>query len=49
MSTNNLNKELITLTKSDVMLIIVSAMGYGWNEDSSHRSSEECLKRKELE
>lgn len=49
MNTNNLNKELITLTKSDVMFIIVSAMGYGWNEASSHRSFEECLKRKELE
>ena len=46
---NKLNKELITLTKSDVMFLIASAMGYGWNEASSHRSIEECNKRKELE
>jgi len=46
---NNLDEELITLTKSDVMFLIASAMGYGWNEAASHRSFEECLKRKELE
>ncbi len=43
------NLELITLSKSDVMFLIASAMGYGWNEASSHRNFEECLKRKELE
>ena len=42
-------EELITLNKSDVMFLIASAMGYGWNEASSHRSIEECNKRKELE
>jgi hypothetical protein len=46
---NKLDKELITLSKSDVMFLIASAMGYGWNEASSHRSIEECNKRKELE
>jgi len=29
---NNIDKELITLTKSDVMFLIASAMGYGWND-----------------
>ena len=46
---NKLDKELITLTKSDVMFLIASAMGYGWNEASSRRSVKECNKRKELE
>ena len=27
----SMDKELITLTKGDVMFLIASAMGYGWN------------------
>ena len=46
---NKLDKELITLTKGDVMFLIASAMGYGWNEASSHRPVEESHKRKEIE
>ena len=48
---NNLDKELITLTKSDVMFLIESAMGYGWNASGGYRDEdyEKIQKRKELE
>jgi hypothetical protein len=48
---NKLNKELITLTKSDVMFLIASAMGYGWNASGGYRDGEfeKIQKRKELE
>jgi hypothetical protein len=48
---NKLDKELITLNKSDVMFLIASAMGYGWNTSGGYQDGdfEKIQKRKELE
>jgi hypothetical protein len=48
---NKEQQELITLTKSDVMFLIASAMGYGWNTSGGYRDVdfEKIQKRKELE